>query len=101
MSSTTALAIARNQLHTANIPLILRISYYLRISCLRLNSKTTRYSRLMDALVMQNPNWLATCVVTPMGTVESSDRTINALLHPITTLHLADQCRRQSFPMAA
>lgn len=91
MPFPNALTTARQKLQLTDVPFPLRVSYYLRISCLALNSSRVRYSRLMAALYTQNPAWLETCTVTSTGRLQSSDRTINTLLRPITALHQTQQ----------
>jgi len=99
MLSSDALVTARQALQSADVPLILGVSRYLRISCLRLNSSSVRYSSLMNALFTQNPDWLDTVSVTPAGYLRSSDRAIEKLLRPVTALHQSSQM--MELPLAA
>jgi len=101
MPSSDALAVAREKLQATDVPLILRISYYLRVSCGALEVDGVRYSTLLSNLYAQNPVWLSTCTVTPAGVLGSSDRAITALLKPITALHHADQSAAVFIPAAA
>jgi hypothetical protein len=101
MLSSNPLTVARQKLHATDVPMLLRVSYYLRVSCSALNSDHIRYSRLMQALYTEHPTWLDTCVVTPLGTVRSSHRVIDELLKPITALHQADQWTELNLPLAA
>lgn len=101
MSCPTTLTVAREKLQAMDTPLLLRVSYYLRVSCLALDSNHLRYSSLMKSLYQQNSAWLETCLVTPQGYLQSSDRAINQLLWPITALHQADQTVEQPLPVSA
>jgi len=101
MPSFDALATAREKLQATDVPMILRVSYYLRVSCTALEADGIGYSHLLHHLYAQSPMWLSTCKVTPEGILESSDRPINTLLKPITALHRADQAVHQPIPAAA
>jgi hypothetical protein len=101
MLSSSPLTVARQKLQTTNVPMLLRVSYYLRVSCSALNSDHIRYSRLMQALYTANSAWLDTCVVTSAGTVRSNHPVIDELLKPITALHQADQWTQLQMPLAA
>jgi hypothetical protein len=101
MLSSASLTVARQKLQTTDVPMLLRVSYYLRISCSMLNSDSIRYSSLMRTLYTENPAWLETCVVTPLGTLQSSHPGINELLKPIIALHQASQFTELDLPIAA
>lgn len=115
MSSPDTLLIARKTLQTEHIPFLLRVTYYLRISCNRLAGEGIRYSELLKALFQCNPNWLMTCEVTPSGELKSDDPEIHQLLMPIEQLHRAipskkellspestfESCPLESSPIAA
>ena len=100
MLSSNPLTIARQKLQATDVPMLLRVSYYLRISCSKLNSDV-RYSSLMQTLHTQHPGWLETCVVTPVGTLRSSHRQVDALLPPIAALHQAEPLTELCLPAAA
>jgi hypothetical protein len=101
MLSSNPLTVARQKLQSTDVPMVLRVSSYLRLSCSALNSDSIRYSRLMQALYTENSAWLDTCVVTSVGTVRSNHPVINELLKPITALHQADQWTQLQTPLAA
>lgn len=90
MSLSNPLHVARQKLQTADVPFQLRVTYYLRVSCITLNTPENSYSNLLKALFSHNPDWLNTCQVTPMGHLQSSDRTIDDILSPIKKLHRLD-----------
>lgn len=91
MASSKSLTIASEKLQACDVPMTLRISSYLRISCLALKAEGVRYSSLMQALSSHNPQWMETCVVSPEGYLESSDCMISELLSPINALHKPTQ----------
>lgn len=101
MSSSSLLTVAKQKLQATDVPLQLRVTYYLRLSCSVLNSNQFRYTSLMHALYTLNPNWLDTCTVTPLGTLLPSQRSINQLLKPITALHQPLQSSLPHMPLAA
>lgn len=101
MLSSNRLTVARQKLQATEMGMLLRVSYYLRISCSALNSNSIRYSSLMQALYSANPAWLDSCVVTSVGTLRSSHRVINELLKPITALHQIEQSTELNLPLAA
>lgn len=101
MLSSNPLTVARQKLQATHVPMSLRVSYYLRISCSVLNSNRIGYSSLMQALYAENPAWLDTCVVTSVGTVRSSHRVIDELLKPIAALHQANQFTELNLSIAA
>jgi hypothetical protein len=101
MLSASPLSVAQQKLQATDVPIQLRVTYYLRLSCSVLNSDHIRYSSLMQALSTVNPAWLDTCTVTPLGTLHSSHRTINQLLKPITALHQTHQLTQLQMPLAA
>ncbi len=101
MVSSSRLTVARQKLQTTDVSMVLRVSYYLRVSCSMLNSDRIRYSSLMQDLYSENPAWLDTCVVTPMGTLQSSHRVIDELLKPVTALHQVDHLTQQNVCLAA
>lgn len=101
MLSASLLTVARQKLQVTDVPIQLRVTYYLRLSCSVLNSDHIRYSSLMQALYIINPAWLDTCTVTPLGTLHSSHCTINQLLKPITALHQTHQLEQLNLPLAA
>lgn len=99
--SSNPLTVVREKLLATDVPLSLRVSYYLRVSCANLASDDIRYSTLLKALYTENVRWMETCSVSMLGTLESSDRTISALLSPITALHQADLFPEMPVPVAA
>jgi len=101
MSSSHLLTVARQKLQTTDVPMSLRVSYYLRVSCSMLNSDSIRYSSLMQALYTEDPAWLETCRVTSLGTLRSSHCVIDKLLNPITALHQANPLTELDLPIAA
>ncbi len=101
MLSLNALSLASQKLQATDIPIALRVSYYLHISCSLLNSDQFRYRNLMQALYTTNPTWLDTCVVTPLGTLQSTHPTINQLLNPITALYQSIHFTQTNLPIAA
>lgn len=101
MTSTPPLQVARQKLQAADVPFQLRVTYYLRVTCTQLDSRDISYANLMRALFSYHPEWLQTCQVTSIGSLQSSDRTINKLLSPIANLHMADLFADDFMPMAA
>lgn len=91
MTSSQSLTTAREKLQAPDVPMTLRISSYLRISCLALKAEGIRYSSLMQALSSHNPQWMETCAVSPEGYLESSDCMVSELLSPINALHRPTQ----------
>ncbi|MDX2228092.1 MAG: hypothetical protein NW220_00550 [Leptolyngbyaceae cyanobacterium bins.349] len=85
---------AKQKLVMANVPPLLRMTAFLRLSCLALNGSIT-YSILLQKLC-RHQNWWMTCNVTPEGTLKSSNAEINLLLAPINWLH-----EPQILPLAA
>jgi hypothetical protein len=76
---------ARQKLVTADIPQMLRITAFLRISCLTLDEPGA-YFNLMQKLC-SHKEWWMTCKVTAAETLTSSNPEINLLLEPINLLH--------------
>lgn len=101
MLSASPLMIARQKLQATDVPIVLRVSYYLRLSCSVLDANSSCYSQLMKALYIQDPAWLETCMITPLGTLRSSHCRIDELLQPITTLHQTHQLTELDLPIAA
>jgi hypothetical protein len=101
MSSLNPLQVARQKLQASDVPFQLRVTYYLRVSCLQMDAQGISYTNLMRALFIHNPEWLQTCKVTEIGSLQSSDRTINQHLSSIEDLHMTDLFRVEDMPMAA
>lgn len=99
--TSSPLSVARQKLQALDVPMSLRTSYYLRVSCSQLDSGSIRYSSLIALLCKHNPAWIETCVVTPMGTLRSSHRQIDELLKPIADLHQSKQLTELNFLAAA
>jgi hypothetical protein len=81
---------ARQKLLAAHVPLRLRITAFLRLSCLALEGSGT-YSHLMQTLLEQNPDWWSTCDVLPTGTLKSTDAKVQKQLRCILQLHLVER----------
>ena len=79
------LTAARQKLVTPDLPQVLRMSAFLRLTCLTLE-ESGAYTQLMQQL-FEYPQWWLTCKVTPVGTLHSSNPNINRLLEPINHLH--------------
>lgn len=80
MSSLRKLQVARQKLQAIDVPFQLRVAYYLRITCSVSNALGLNYSQLMKKLSSYNPDWIKTCYISPQGTLQSIDLTVNELL---------------------
>ncbi len=80
-----SLQAAREKLLAANVPQLLRVTGFLRLSCLTLEEPGA-YSELLQKLC-EYPCWWTLCDVTPAGTLESTNPQISRLLAPINALH--------------
>ncbi len=87
MPSSDLLTLAAQKLQATDVPLELRIAYYLRLSCTALKDASLTYSSMMQMLFSYDRQWMTTCKVSSDGILTSSDRTIEVLLSPITALH--------------
>jgi len=85
---------AQQKLVMADVPPLLRMTAFLRLSCLALNDSIA-YSVLLQKLCCHQ-NWWLTCEVTSAGTLHSSNAEVNLLLAPINRLH-----EPQILPLAA
>lgn len=85
-SFTATLISAQQKLDYLDVPLQLRLTGFLRISCSLLPEQGS-FSKLMAALTAADPQWGNTCMVTSRGTIHSSNQTINALLAPVMLLY--------------
>jgi hypothetical protein len=85
---------ARQKLVRADSPLLLRMTTFLRLSCLTLDEPGA-YSQLMQKLCSHKEWWL-TCEVTLDGTLRSSHPDITLALAPIHRLY-----HPQALPLAA
>ncbi len=79
------LAFARHRLLATDLPQILRVTAFLRLSCSVLDDPEA-YSHLLEQLAAY-PGWWLTCSVTPATTLTSSDPAIADLFAPINHLH--------------
>lgn len=93
------LYIARQKLMETDTPLLLKISYYLRISCsvmqkLYQQQKTDyqeiTYTNLIKLLFSYDSEWWKKCIITATGELKSDDYVINELLYPIAKFHLIE-----------
>jgi len=100
MHSTT-LKTARQKLQATDVPLQLRLVYFIRLSCTALDSDTLTYSSLMQALAQQQSDWWRTCSITPIGTLHSTHPAIADLLQPINRLHQPQAMESLNLPLAA
>ena len=86
-----------------DVPLKLRLSSYLRVSCsiiqridfnsldinlLEKDKQRYQYSNLCRQLCCLNPLWWKTCQVSKEGCVISNNEAIATILHPLYHLHL-------------
>lgn len=77
---------ARQKLLAADVPFLLRVTAFLRLSCLALGYPET-YPRLMQGLCDHNPEWWHTCDVTATGVLESADPEIQQRLAIVLQAH--------------
>lgn len=76
---------ARQKLLITDLPQLLRVTAFIRLSCLTLDEPGA-YSKLMQQLSCYKEWWM-TCEVTATGTLKSENPKINLLLEPINLLH--------------
>jgi hypothetical protein len=81
---------ARKKLLTSPMPLLLRITTFLRLSCTAVEAPGMFY-QLMQALFNHDTEWWKTCDITPAGTVQSSDPEIQILLAIAQPLHFVPE----------
>lgn len=81
---------ARQKLLATDTPKLLRITSFLRLSCLALDEPGA-YSKLLQQLCSHRAWWL-TCTVTVAGTLKSSHPEIDHLLTPLNRLHQPPHC---------
>lgn len=79
------LAFARHRLLATDLPHILRVTAFLRLTCSTTNDPDA-YAQLLEQLAA-HPGWWLTCAVTPANTLTSSDPAIAHLFTPINQLH--------------
>jgi hypothetical protein len=77
---------ARQKLLAPHVPPLLRITAFLRLSCLALEVPGA-YSQLMQALSNHDPEWQHTCDILPAGTLKSTDPQVQHHLAAILRLH--------------
>jgi hypothetical protein len=102
-SITRNLSFVRKKNLMVDVPLQLRLSSSLRVSCsiiqriyfngldinlLEKDKQRYQYSNLYRQLCCLNPQWWNTCQVSKEGSVISNDKAIATLLHPLYQLHL-------------
>lgn len=80
------LELAKQKLLAPNVPMVMRITAFLRLSCLALGEAGC-YSQLMQTLFNHNPEWWKTCEVTSDGLLISSDLEVQKLLSVVLQLH--------------
>jgi hypothetical protein len=82
------LQIARQKLLASHVSPILRITAFLRLSCLALEG-SGNYSQLMRSLFDYDPDWWRTCDITPTGELISTDVEVQQRLALVLRLHSA------------
>jgi|GEM_PF-4432772 len=85
--SPTLLAAAQRKLLDAQVPQLLRLTAFLRLSCAALDTPGA-YSRLLQSLYQTHPEWMKTCEITGEGTLYSTEPAIQQLLAPVLQLHM-------------
>lgn len=81
---------AQTKLFAENVPALLRISAFLRLSCLAM-PEPGQYSKLMKALFEQDGEWYESCSITEAELILSSNPKIHQMLIPILQLHQPPQ----------
>lgn len=103
LSFARNLSLVRKKNLMVDVPLKIRLSSYLRVSCaiiqridfngldinlLEKDKQRYQYSNLFRQLCCLNLQWWNTCQVSKEGSVISNDKAIATLLHPLYQLHL-------------
>lgn len=94
------LAYSRSQLLKKEIPMQLRVTSYLRISCYSLRKlnklgkyaiaielQNIEYPLLLKLLTEYDAHWWERCMVSSEGILSSEDSVINNLLEPLSKVH--------------
>lgn len=93
-SQRQSLAVAREGLLSLDKPQLLRVVYYLRISCAVMRSSSSAagiprvsFTRLLQLLYAHDSQWWKHCQATADGQLTSDDAVIDQLLLPVNALH--------------
>jgi hypothetical protein len=87
-SSDPVLGAARAKLLASDVPILLRVLGFIRLSCRALESEAS-YAQILHILSVYDSEWWKSCDIRPDGCLLCWDPVVHELLLPILQLHPA------------